>query len=37
MNKELKIDEYITHNMAFDKINDAFDLLHKVFLFKNKN
>eukprot|EP00747_Dinoflagellata_sp_TGD_P181833 gnl/TRDRNA2_/TRDRNA2_35817_c0_seq1.p1 gnl/TRDRNA2_/TRDRNA2_35817_c0~~gnl/TRDRNA2_/TRDRNA2_35817_c0_seq1.p1 ORF type:complete len:702 (-),score=144.16 gnl/TRDRNA2_/TRDRNA2_35817_c0_seq1:33-1988(-) len=26
---ELKIDEYITHQMPFDKINEAFDLLHK--------
>jgi len=26
---ELKIDEYITHNMEFSQINEAFDLLHK--------
>lgn len=26
---EVKIDEYITHNMKFDQINEAFDLLHK--------
>lgn len=29
MNGEVKIDEYITHNMAFEQINEAFDLLHK--------
>ncbi|KAG4068671.1 hypothetical protein HA402_002362 [Bradysia odoriphaga] len=29
MQKELKIDEFITHTMALDKINDAFDLLHR--------
>ncbi|MBY6028324.1 S-(hydroxymethyl)glutathione dehydrogenase/class III alcohol dehydrogenase [Halomonas denitrificans] len=28
MNGELNIDDFITHNMAFDKINEAFDLLH---------
>jgi len=26
---DLKIDEYITHNMEFNQINEAFDLLHK--------
>jgi len=26
---QLKIDEYITHNMEFAQINEAFDLLHK--------
>merc|ERR1712039_349114 len=26
---ELKIDDYITHNMEFKQINEAFDLLHK--------
>merc|ERR1712241_252412 len=26
---DLKIDEYITHNMEFKQINEAFDLLHK--------
>lgn len=29
MNGELKIDEYITHTMPFEKINEGFDLLHK--------
>jgi len=28
MNKELKVDEFITHNMGFDKINEGFDLMH---------
>merc|ERR1711979_9905 len=26
---ELKIDQYITHEMNFSQINEAFDLLHK--------
>lgn len=29
MKGDLKIDEYITHNMEFKQINEAFDLLHK--------
>ncbi|AJD46817.1 alcohol dehydrogenase [Isoalcanivorax pacificus W11-5] len=29
MNGEIKIDEFITHDMPFDKINEAFDLLHE--------
>ncbi|GGY09098.1 S-(hydroxymethyl)glutathione dehydrogenase [Litchfieldella qijiaojingensis] len=28
MNGELKIDEFITHDMPFEKINEAFELLH---------
>ncbi|KAI7730177.1 hypothetical protein M8C21_001465 [Ambrosia artemisiifolia] len=28
MNKEIKIDEYITHNLTLEEINKAFDLLH---------
>ena len=28
MKGETKLDDYITHNMAFDQINEAFDLLH---------
>ncbi|MBA3981470.1 MAG: S-(hydroxymethyl)glutathione dehydrogenase/class III alcohol dehydrogenase [Alcanivorax sp.] len=28
MNGELKIDEFVTHDMPFEKINEAFDLLH---------
>ncbi|XP_043273695.1 alcohol dehydrogenase class-3 [Venturia canescens] len=27
-NKELMLDEFVTHNMPFDKINDGFELLH---------
>ena len=23
-----KLDDYVTHTMAFDRINEAFDLLH---------
>jgi S-(hydroxymethyl)glutathione dehydrogenase/alcohol dehydrogenase len=25
---ELKVDEFVTHNMPLDKINEAFDLMH---------
>ncbi len=28
MDKRIRIDELITHTMALDKINDAFDLMH---------
>lgn len=28
MNKKLMVDEFITHTMKLDKINDAFDLMH---------
>ena len=24
-----KLDRYVTHNLKFDQINEAFDLLHK--------
>ena len=29
MRGEIKIDEFVTHNMPFSQINDAFDLLHE--------
>eukprot|EP00959_Pyramimonas_sp_CCMP1952_P453133 9467742-Pyramimonas_sp.AAC.1 len=29
LNKEVKLDEYVTHEMKFDQINEAFELLHK--------
>jgi len=29
MQGKLKIDEFITHNMPFEQINEAFDLLHR--------
>lgn len=29
MKGEIRIDEFITHDMSFEKINDAFDLLHE--------
>ncbi|KAG6500678.1 hypothetical protein ZIOFF_040528 [Zingiber officinale] len=29
MNKEIKVDEYITHNMTLEEINEGFDLLHE--------
>lgn len=28
MNKEMKVDEFITHTRPLDKINEAFDLMH---------
>lgn len=29
LKKEIKVDEYISHNMALPEINDAFDLMHQ--------
>ncbi|KAI8574338.1 hypothetical protein RHMOL_Rhmol01G0346300 [Rhododendron molle] len=29
MKKEIKVDEYITHNLALEEINKAFDLMHE--------
>lgn len=29
LNKELMVDEFITHNMSVDKINEAFTLMHE--------
>lgn len=29
MNKELMIDEFVTHVLPLDKINEAFDLMHE--------
>lgn len=29
LKKDFMIDEFITHNMNIEKINDAFDLMHK--------
>lgn len=29
MAKKIKVDEFVTHTLPFDKINEAFDLLHK--------
>ncbi|XP_051944876.1 alcohol dehydrogenase class-3-like, partial [Xyrauchen texanus] len=28
MNKKLMVDEFVTHTLPFDQINDAFDLMH---------
>jgi S-(hydroxymethyl)glutathione dehydrogenase/alcohol dehydrogenase len=28
MDGRLRIDDYVTHEMPFEKINEAFDLLH---------
>ncbi|KAL3677446.1 hypothetical protein R1sor_027394 [Riccia sorocarpa] len=28
LNKEIKVDEFITHNLPFSKINEGFELLH---------
>lgn len=29
MKNELKVDEFITHNMSLDQINESFDLMHE--------
>ncbi|GAA3899229.1 S-(hydroxymethyl)glutathione dehydrogenase/class III alcohol dehydrogenase [Halomonas cibimaris] len=29
MNGEINIDDFVTHDMSFEKINEAFELLHK--------
>lgn len=29
LNKEFKVDEYVTHVMSLDQINEAFHLLHE--------
>lgn len=28
MNKNLKVDEFVTHTLPFDKITEGFDLMH---------
>lgn len=28
MSKKIKVDEFVTHNLSFDEINKAFELLH---------
>lgn len=28
MSKKLKVDEFVTHTLPFEKINEAFDLMH---------
>ncbi|XP_010217827.1 PREDICTED: alcohol dehydrogenase class-3 [Tinamus guttatus] len=28
MSKKIKIDEFVTHNLPFDKVNEAFELMH---------
>lgn len=28
MNKKLMVDEFVTHTLPFDKINEGFDLMH---------
>lgn len=28
LNKKIMLDEFVTHTMPFEKINDAFDLMH---------
>jgi S-(hydroxymethyl)glutathione dehydrogenase/alcohol dehydrogenase len=29
MNGEINIDDFVTHDLPFEKINEAFDLLHE--------
>lgn len=28
MKKKLKVDEFVTHTLPFEKINEGFDLMH---------
>lgn len=28
MNRKLKVDEFVTHTLPFEKINEGFDLMH---------
>lgn len=28
MSKKIKVDEFVTHNLPFDQINEAFELMH---------
>ena len=28
MNKKMKVDEFVTHTLPFDSINEGFDLMH---------
>jgi len=28
MSKKLKVDEFVTHTLPFEKISDGFDLMH---------
>jgi len=28
MAKDMMVDEFVTHNMPLDKVNEAFDLMH---------
>ena len=28
ISKKIKVDEFVTHSLPFDQINEAFDLLH---------
>lgn len=34
MNKKLMVDEFVTHMLPFEKINEAFDLMHAGKRFK---
>jgi Zn-dependent alcohol dehydrogenase len=36
LNKKIMLDEFVTHSMPFEKINDAFDLLHSGKRFVDK-
>jgi S-(hydroxymethyl)glutathione dehydrogenase/alcohol dehydrogenase len=29
LRKELKVDEFITHNLNLEQINESFDLMHE--------
>lgn len=36
LNKRIMLDEFVTHSMPFEKINDAFDLMHSGKRFVDK-
>jgi S-(hydroxymethyl)glutathione dehydrogenase/alcohol dehydrogenase len=37
LNKKIMLDEFVTHSMPFENINEAFDLMHsgKRFVYKS--
>lgn len=37
LNKKIMLDEFVTHNMPFENINEAFDLMHSGKRFVNRN
>lgn len=37
LNKKIMLDEFVTHNMPFENINEAFDLMHSGKRYVNRN